>query len=292
MIKHFSIIAIAIAAWMVGPVAFAQAKVVSTTPVVVPAGVITPPFFDKQGIVVTGYKKGVAGLNVWQVQKGTTKTVFYTSADNKVLMSGVLWEADTGINISDKYISNDMVVPSASVAVPAGAVPASAPTAMKSLALSGVAQLTGIKEGSGSVDRTLFVMFDPRCPYCHNVFKKTRQFVASGGTIKWIPTTILGDKSNGVKLVADIMQASNPIGAMAKAMTGSGGQIGSTTPNSATAKAVADNEAYFFAAFESNAGAGQAGVPVAFFQTATGPQMVSGIDDDALLKRIFTDIKK
>jgi thiol:disulfide interchange protein DsbG len=292
MIKHFSITALSMAAWMLAPVVFAQAKVAASTPIVVPAGVITPPFFNKQGIVVTGFKKGVAGLNVWQVEKGATKTVFYTSADNKVLMSGVLWDADTGSNISDKYINHDMVIPLAAASVPAGAVPASAPTAIKSLALSGVARLAGIKEGNGSVDRTLFVMFDPRCPYCHNVFKKTRQFVANGGTIKWIPTTILGDKANGVKLVADIMQASNPIDAMAKAMLGVGRQTGSATPNSTTAKAVADNEAYFFAAFESNAGAGQAGVPVAFFQTATGPQMVSGIDDDALLKRIFTDIKK
>lgn len=289
MNKNFALAALVLWPLLWASGAYAQNPV----EVALPAGVIKPAFFDKQGIVVTDFKKGVAGLNVWQVQKGATKTVFYTSADNKVLMSGVLWDAGTGRNLSDAYITPQMAIGpaglSSAAATPAGAVPGSAPTAINSLAISGVAQLAGIKEGKAPVERTLFIMFDPRCPYCHNVYRKTRDFVANGGTIKWIPTTILGDKANGSRLVADIMQASNPVRTMAEVFDK---KAGASSPSAATSKAINENEAYFFAAFENNKGAGPMGVPVAFFQTANGPQMVSAIDDDVLLSRIFKDIKK
>lgn len=272
--------------------------------VALPPGVVKPAYFDHKGIKVVAYQKGVSGLNIWQVEKGSTKTVFYSTPDNKVLMSGVLWDSATGANISDAYITAEMVANPVALAVavpPAVSIPdvTAVPLAQKdgvfgpkitSEAIKNIAPLVGVKEGRGTIDKTLYIMFDPRCPYCHSVYNKTRAYVKAGGTIKWLPVVVLGDKANGMRLVADILQARDPAAAMVKVL---GKPVGVATADANTTKVVQDNEAYFFAAFERNKAVGQAGVPVAFFETKTGePQMVSGIDDDELLKRILADIKK
>ena len=253
-----------------------------------PPGVVKPVFFDKQGIKVVGYQKGVAGFNVWQVEKGSVKTVFYTSADNKILMSGVLWDAATGANISDQYIPDKVVASAAPSPVPQ-AVAGGFSHDKASEAIIGVSKLVGIKEGRGAIDKTLYIIFDPRCTHCDAVYKNTRDYVRRGGSIKWIPTTVLGDVANGAALIAGILEARDPVTALAAAM---GKSVGGKSPSQATSKAIADNEAYFFAAFERNKNAGAAGVPVAFFEKQDGsPQMVGSIDDDVLLPKILNDVK-
>lgn len=277
---------------------FAMAQTVA-----LPAGVVKPAFFDKQGIKVLAHQKGAGGLNVWTVERGPTKTVLYTTPDNKVLLSGVLWDASSGVNLSDTFISDDMrVAPGDRPALASPAPVAQEPSFVAKVAqvfspskisapIKGVATLKGIKEGRAPDDKTLYIFFDPRCPYCASVYRKTRDYVKKGGTIKWVPVVILGDRVNGSSLIADTLQASNPPAVLGSVM-GSRGS-GSTKPNAATTKALEENEAYFFAAFDANKGAGPAGVPVAFFETKDGaPQMVSGIDDDVLLNRILMDIKK
>lgn len=266
--------------------------------VALPSGVVKPAYFDRKGIKVIAYQKGVSGLNIWQVEKGSTKTVFYSTPDNKVLMSGVLWDSATGANISDAYITAEMMANPEKLAEEVHfwelpAVPMKEGVfgpKITSEAIKNIAPLVGVKEGRGTIDKTLYIMFDPRCPYCHSVYNKTRAYVKAGGTIKWLPVVVLGDKANGMRLVADILQARDPAAAMVKVL---GKRVGAATADASTTKVVQDNEAYFFAAFERNKAVGQAGVPVAFFETKTGePQMVSGIDDDELLKRILADIKK
>jgi thiol:disulfide interchange protein DsbG len=253
-----------------------------------PAGVVQPGFFAKQGIKVLSFQKGVGGLNVWKVSRGDVNTVFYTSPDNQVLVSGVLWDAGSGSNLSDAYITADMKVQTtqAPQSTPSG----NAVSVSQSDAIKTVASLTGIKEGTATPDKTLYIMFDPRCPHCHAVHVKTRAYVAGGGSIKWIPVAVLGDATGGTRLIADILQSANPVQALAQTM---GKHTGGQAPKPGTVKTIAANEAYFFAAFDRNKGAGEAGVPVAFFETASGaPQMVSGVDDDQLLARIMKDIKK
>jgi len=288
----------------------------SLLPLNLPSGVTVPPFFAKQGIEVMSYQKGAGGLHVWYVKRGATKTVLYTTPDNKVLLSAVLWDSATGQNVSNVYITPDLVISNAdrnllsSIPVAAASLPATTPAAQAvpaatksqdgyspnkpSDAIKGIATLAGIKEGKADIDKTLYIMFDPRCPYCHSVYKKTRQWVARGGSVKWIPTTVLGNKGQAAKLVASIMQASNPVFELSLMMTDpSRSKQNGVAANGATMKLIDENEAYFFSAFEKNAGAGPAGVPVAFFDTKAGmPQMVAGIDDDKLLSQIFSDIKK
>lgn len=263
------------------------AVAVAADTVSLPPGVVKPPFFDKQGISVLSYQKGPSGLSVWKVERNGVRTLFYTTADNKTLISGVAWDAKTGSNLSDGFITPDMQT--TAQAQPSIDTSQFSPTKIPD-AIKGVDSLVGIKEGKGPMDKTLYIMFDPRCPHCHAAYKKTRQFVANGGTIKWIPVTVLGRPDEGARLVADILQATSQAQALAAAM---GGSAKGSQPNAQTLKVISENEAYFWAAYDRNKAAGTAGVPVAFFVTKQGvPQMVGGIDDDILLQQIFADIKK
>ncbi|WP_432262886.1 DsbC family protein [Cupriavidus sp. TMH.W2] len=267
-----------------------------------PKAPAAPAFFAKQGIKVVAQQAGPGGLNVWQVEREGVKTVLYTTPDAKVLFSGVLWDAATGKNLSDAFITPEMMAAAASAAVqapaaspeptatPAAATALAKPAGGPSEALKSISKLTGIKEGNAPFDKTLYIIFDPRCPHCHAAYQKTRKYVAAGGAIKWLPSTVLGRPDDGMRLIADIMQAKDQRAALAKTMGKVSG--GETTPNAQTRQTVAENEMYFWASFDANKGAGTAGVPVAYFETKEGPQMVAGIDDDELLKRILTDIKK
>jgi len=258
-----------------------------------PPGVVRPAYFDAKGIKVLAYVKGVGGLNVWQVERKGIKTVFYSTPDNKVLVSGVLWDASTGDNQSDAYITDAMTAP-ANVAkieaTPASANVGVAPGGISSQ-IADVEKLQGVKEGNGSPRKTIYIMYDPRCPHCKNVYDASRDFVRRGGSIKWLPTTVLGDPQDGMNRIALVLQSKDPVAAMG--VVERGGQLGRTEVKPETFSVVARNEAYFWGAFHGNPSAGTPSVPVAFFQTKDGaPQMVSDLDDPQLLKRLFEDMSK
>lgn len=87
--------------------------------------------------------------------------------------------------------------------------------------------LGGYKEDK-EVDpkKTIYVFYDPTCPGCHAVFDASRKkiFLESGLTMKWIPTTVLGDEESSVaaaiygltasseKDQSDIFSANKPAG--------------------------------------------------------------------------------
>ncbi len=257
----------------------------------VPAGVERPAFFTSSDIKVLDFRKGPGGLNVWSVERNGVQTVLYTTADNKVLMSGVLWDAKSGVNLSDAFLKPSMIQSASAQAAESNGAPARAKAGAPSTPIAAVAALRGIKEGSGAAEKTIYILFDPRCPHCQNVYRDTRNFVKNGGSIKWIPTTVLGRDQMGTAMVADILQSRNPIEAMGRVESGGFRQPGKIEQS--TLDAIRDNEEYFWAAFDRNKGAGTPGVPVAFFQTSDGaPQMVANLDDRELLNRIFKDMSK
>jgi thiol:disulfide interchange protein DsbG len=273
----------------------------------VPAGVVTPAFFAAHGIKVMAYQKGPGGLNVWQVEHNGMQTVFYSTSDNRALISGVLWDASSGTVESDAFITPAMLTPDnieringtsvtsgaaiATTFTPAPPVAAvnAAPGGL-AVPISGVEALKGIREGRASPAKTVYIVFDPRCPHCRNVYDQSRDFIAHGGSIKWIPVTVLGNPPDGLNHVAAILQARDPVNAL-KVVEHSA-MIGQFDVKPETVRAVGENEAYFWAAYDRNPGAGTPGVPVAFFQAKDGsPQMVGNVDDPALLQRIFGDMK-
>jgi thiol:disulfide interchange protein DsbG len=300
--------------------ASARAATVSVASVALPAGVVKPGFFDAHGIQVLKWQRGVGGLNVWQVEHNGMQTVFYSTPDNKTLISGVLWDAATGAVQSDAYITAEMTSPQniaringagaiaeavdaeqsgAQLGTQAAGGSAAAQVALAGTgrlgavteSIGGVASLTGIKEGRAPVSKTIYIVFDPRCPHCRSVYDQSREFIAHGGSIKWLPTTVLGNPGDGLNRVAAILQAPDPVKALN--LVEHSAVLGQYDVKPATIKAVAANEAYFWAAFDRNPGAGTPGVPVAFFQDHTGaPQMVGNVDDPDLLKRIFGEMGK
>jgi len=63
-----------------------------------------------------------------------------------------------------------------------------------------------IIEGHGS--KTLYIIFDPNCPYCHKLFEELHPYVVKNEvTIHWIPVGILTNTSPGK--AAAILQAKN-----------------------------------------------------------------------------------
>lgn len=57
-----------------------------------------------------------------------------------------------------------------------------------------VKTLSGFKEGKANDNNTVYIIYDPRCKYCHETFNLSRSYVKSGATIKWIPALVLKPK--------------------------------------------------------------------------------------------------
>jgi hypothetical protein len=253
---------------------------------------------QRYGNVLDRRPVGAGNLTAWTVVKNGRTVILYTTGDGQAIISGVVWESATGRNLSDQFVTG---VPN--VKPPLGgsvaAVNAPAPTAM-SAALVGkysgsipesiktIDSLAGVKEGNGGQADTLYVIFDPRCPYCRKAYSETREYIKRGFTIKWIPTVALGNPAQGLPLAATVLQAKP--GQQAEALRrvlGNHEEIPST-PTKATEEALSRNLDFFFAAFKNN-GVEQAGVPAAFFlDKRTGkPRMMTGISEPAVIEAIF-----
>ncbi|MPN22258.1 hypothetical protein SDC9_169641 [bioreactor metagenome] len=207
----------------------------------------------------------------------------------------MVWDAATGRNLSDQFIPGNATVATQPMAVPP--VVAEQPGVRAAAAFDGkftgtipesmktVDSLAGVKEGKGGIADTLYIIVDPRCPYCRKAYNITREYVKKGYTIKWIPTVALGDPANGLPLAATILQSKDKD--VVERVLGKHEQI-RTQPTKETEEALRTSLAFMFAAFEQNGGQ-QAGVPVAFFiDRRTGkPRMMTGVSEMVVLEDIF-----
>jgi hypothetical protein len=121
--------------------------------------------------------------------------------------------------------------------------------------------LKGVKEGTGKISDTLYVIFDPRCSSCRALYNSSRDYVKKGATIKWIPVVALGDPENGEQLAATILQ-SNDQDAIRRVL-GNHEPI-KTKPTQATKATLNKNLDFMFDAYEQSGGMAP-GVPVAFY---------------------------
>ncbi|MDK2123861.1 DsbC family protein [Parachitinimonas caeni] len=231
-----------------------------------------PPMLAKQHILEQK-PVGLGGLIAYRVEKEGKEVVLYGTADRKVLISGVIWNAETGENLSDRFAPkparpNESNNANASTAIP---------PQMRELA-----KLSGVQEGVADPARTVYIVFDPRCPHCHTLYRNTRSYVAAGHSIKWLPATVLGD--GGEPLAAAILQGQAPRQILDAVMTGASRPT--MTPSPSTSNALAANRDFFFSAFR---GVGNPGVPTAFYlDRKTGrPRMMPGASDPASLQEIF-----
>ncbi len=216
--------------------------------------------------------------------------MLYTTSDAHAIFTGVVWDAATGRNLSDQFIPGAQPIAASPIAPEQPGVRAAAafdgkftgpiPESMKT-----VDSLAGITEGKGGIADTLYIIVDPRCPYCRKAYSITRQYVQKGYTIKWIPAVALGDPVNGLPLAATILQSKDK--KVVERLLGKHEQI-RTQPTKETEEALRSSLAFMRAAFAHNGGQ-QPGVPVAFFiDRRTGkPRMTTGVSELVVLEDIF-----
>lgn len=266
---------------------------------------LTAQRVSRYGRIVSARPVGLGGLTAWTVEKNGHQVVLFTTPDSAVLFTGVAWNAETGSNISDAFlpgVAQAVVAPPA--AAPVAAAPAApkmspveAPNVREAAAMDGtfkgaipesmktVDSLAGIKEGKGGIGDTVYIIIDPRCPYCREAYNLTRAYAAKGHSIKWIPSAALGNPADGVPLAATILQTKDQ--KMLARVLGNHEQVRSE-PSPETVEQLSTNLAFLFAAFEHN-GKEQAGVPAAFFiDHRTGkPRMMTGLSQAVVLEDIF-----
>jgi len=166
---------------------------------------------------------GAGGLTAWTVEKNGHSVVLYTTPDVAVVFTGIIWDAQTGRNISDQFLPGVQPAPAAvpqpaPQPAPRPAAVQAAPATRAAAAMDGsysgalpesiktIDSLAGVKEGTGSPANTVYIIMDPRCPWCHKAYAQTRNYVKKGYTIKWIPSLALGDSPNGMPLAASLLQ--------------------------------------------------------------------------------------
>lgn len=241
----------------------------------------------------------VGGLTQWTVVAKTGRPVqLYTTPDGQAVFSGVVWNLATGQNVSEQYAPpglSALEAPAVPTAPPKsnlvsgkGALPAAfdgkAPSTIPE-AIKVVDTLAGFKEGNGGPADTLYVIIDPRCPYCRRAFNATREYAKNGFTIKWIPTAALGNPQQGVPLATTILR--NKDAGVVSRVLGGHEQI-ATQPTPEEAQQLQRNLDFMFDAFRQN-NEPNPGVPVAFFiDRRTGnARMMMGLSESAVIEDIL-----
>lgn len=266
--------------------------------------VSAPASITKYGKVVSSKDLGVGGLTAWTLERDGKQVIMYTTADSKAVISGIVWDSATGRNLSDQFITPDLVANNAKAASAVTQQVANgeghAQTGQNIVGmLDGkftgeipkpikvIDSLAGIKEGSGPIEDTVYIIFDPRCPYCKKSYNLTRKYIDMGYSIKWIPSLALGQDESAQNTLAAMLQSKDAVKLFRDHM-----EDKSITPVAADTKTISDlktNLAYMFAAFKNSGEQGAPGVPVAFFVNhLTGKaHMLMGTSEQVVLDSIF-----
>ena len=279
---------------------------VASTPPPTPTGQLEPndpimALLGRYGTPIAKQGLPVGGLTQWTVVGKTGRPVqLYTTQDGKAVFSGVVWNLATGQNVSDQHAlpglsATEVQQPAVAAAPPKsnlvsgkGALPAAfdgkAPTTIPD-AIKVVDSLAGYKEGNGGPADTLYIIIDPRCPYCRRAFNATREYVKNGFTIKWIPTAALGDPERGIPLATTVLRAKDS--GVASRLLGGHEDI-ATQPTQDEVQALKRNLDFMFDAFRQN-NEPNPGVPVGFFiDRRTGnARMMMGLSEAAVIEDIL-----
>ena len=155
--------------------------------------------------------KGEGGLNVWTLEKNGKTIVLYTTPDEKYFIKGTIYDVDNKKVVSDKFAINSLKYASAQFKDKILGNNKIANNKAQTLedeafkigymnlkynkpipeALTMIDSLAGAKEGNGKPQDTLYIIYDPRCPWCHKTYDALRDYVERGYTVKWIPTLAL-----------------------------------------------------------------------------------------------------
>lgn len=174
------------------------------------------------GEFVTENNTDIPNVKSWVLKSGQTQTTFYSVNGSPVLFSGKAFNASNGKplviqaqaanNASDgfkkeadlatraKIDSLRSVTPFALQGNPTGTLPEG---------FTVLDKLASYSEGKNSDPfKTVYIFFDPTCPWCHKAYKETRKYVEKGYKIKWIPVDFVGG-NNSRELAALLLTSSN-----------------------------------------------------------------------------------
>jgi hypothetical protein len=232
-------------------------------------------------------------LTAWLIRAPNGRQMtFYTTADGKNIFSGTVWDLATKQNINQVFDTNASVGITGSagqsvqevVQTDGGSSLLGKYTGEIPEAIKALDSLGGPKIGNGGPGETLYVIIDPRCPYCHQAYDSLKPYMDKGVTIKWIPTVALGQPEQGLPQANAVLHARTRA-ELDKIMTDP-----KAYPRALEGKDGEDlqrNLSFMFQAFEQNGG--QAGVPAAFFvDKNTGqPRMMMGLSEEAVIQAIL-----
>ena len=238
------------------------------------------------------------GMIAWHLKaKNGQKVTAYTTADGLLIMGGI-WDLATKIQLNENFngaaaetqapvpAAQSTEMPTAQVGTDNGSFvgPFTGPTPTS---IKAIDERSGVKLGKGDMNDTLYVMVDPRCPYCHQAYENLKPYMDKGLTVKIIPTVALGNPTQGAPMANAMLKATNRT-EMDAIMAD---PTAHTAPlNDADKTALDTNLAFLFAAFEQ--AKQKPGVPAAFFvdrKTGKG-RLVMGLSEQNVVKEVLGDL--
>jgi len=191
-----------------GPVAVLLSAVSSFAFAATAVGQATPveQYLMSKGVKISAAFPSASGLKAIVADSGKERRLFYVTPDGKSLISGTVFDA-TGNSVTAVDMGRGGIDTAAATAPQ---VPGSQAKALWDRA----EQLSWISEGKAGA-KTIYVLFDPNCPYCHRLWTTLRTAVNNGKIqVRWLPVAILKDDSKA--LGAAIYASKEPSKAMAQ----------------------------------------------------------------------------
>jgi len=156
-----------------------------------------------KGVKIVQSFPSASGLKAIIADNGKEKRLFYVTPDGKSLVVGMVFDT-AGENVTTADMSRAGVTD-------VGGAKTLTDAQLESI-WARLEKLSYVPEGNGK--KTIYVLFDPNCPYCHRLWTSVRSAVAAGNVqIRWLPVAILKESSKG--LGAAIYAARSPSQALA-----------------------------------------------------------------------------
>ena len=250
------------------------------------------------------------GVYAWMLEKNGKTLVLFNTPDEQHIFKGTMWRLKDKKVISDQYAIEslnyastefrDRVLKANNLGSSAKKQGPSASANEQYVAggymnlkwnkntipesIKMLDSLAGVKEGKAKAVDTLYIIYDPRCPWCHEAFAATRKYVKKGYSIKWIPTAALGATEFGYGLAAAVLQ--NPK-VLAESFSKDKKLV--VKPTQKNIDDLNYNLTFLREAIKAKTGESQAQVPAGFFlNKQTGnPEIVFGLSEKVILENLF-----
>ncbi|KAF1702926.1 thiol:disulfide interchange protein DsbG [Pseudoxanthomonas kaohsiungensis] len=236
-----------------------------------PEGAVAPTaaerFLLEQGSTITTAFTSESGLKAIVAERGTEQRLFYVTADGGYLISGTVYDAKGG-NVTNNDLAR-------------AAIPADSGRHVIDAEMAAIWEQAGgldyVAEGAAEdPEKIVYVIFDPQCPYCHQLWGMIRPVAAAGRIqVRWIPVAILSESSKN--LAAAIYQAKDA----SRALTEMGG--GTLTGVKVTEKTAAELERNL----QLLQASGYTGVPTILYMDDGRPRGIMSVPGEEQFNRIF-----